>query len=245
MITLTEQEKERYSRQILFWGIESQERLKRAKVGIIGAGGLGSPILIYLAVAGIGKLIIADKDYVELSNLNRQTLHWHKDIGKEKTASAEEKLKTINPDIEIISYFGEVNQTNIDKIFGEADVLVDALDNFPSRFLMNEYVWKKKIPFFHGAIWGLEGRVTTFIPGETCCLQCLYSESPPKEVFPVVGVTPGLTAMIQSTEVLKYFTGRGRLLLNRLLIYEGETMKFREISLKKDSSCKVCGVSKG
>lgn len=241
MVTLTETEKERYDRQILLWGIKAQGKLKNAKVGIIGTGGLGSPILIYLTVAGIGKIILADKDRVELSNLNRQILHWDKDIGKEKTVSAEGKLRMINPDVEIVSYPTEVTEKNIDQIFNEVDVLIDGLDNYPSRFLMNEYAWEKGLPFFHGAIWGLEGRVTTFIPGKTGCLRCLYSEAPPKAVFPVAGVTPGLVAILQTTEVLKYFTGIGELLLNQLLIYDGETMEFRKIKLTKNPNCPVCG----
>lgn len=240
MSTLTEQEKQRYDRQILLWGIEAQEKLKKAKIGIIGTGGLGSPILTYLAVAGVGKIIAADKDRVELSNLNRQILHWNKDVGKEKAVSAEEKLKQINPEVEIISYATEVTEQNIEQIFPEVDVLVDGLDNYPSRFLMNEYAWKKGLPFFHGAIWGLEGRVTTFIPGKTSCLRCLYSEAPPKAVFPVAGVTPGLIAMLQTTEVLKYLTGSGELLLDQLLIYDGELMEFRKIKLTKNPDCPVC-----
>lgn len=240
MAILTEEEKKRYDRQILLWGLEAQEKLKKAKIGIIGTGGLGSPILTYLAVAGVGKIILADKDRVELSNLNRQILHWNKDIGKEKAYSAEEKLKMINPDVEIVSHFTEVTEKNIDQIFNNVDVLIDGLDNYPSRFLMNEYAWKKGLPFFHGAIWGLEGRATTFIPGKTSCLRCLYSEAPPKAVFPVAGVTPGIIAMIQTTEVLKYLTGTGQLLLDQLLIYDGETMEFRKIKLSKNPKCSIC-----
>lgn len=240
MANLTDAEKQRYDRQILLWGIDAQEKLKKAKIGIIGTGGLGSPILTYLAVAGVGKIVVADKDRVELSNLNRQVLHWNKDVGREKAISAEEKLKQINPDVEIVSYPTEVTTENIEQIFQDVDVLIDGLDNYPSRFLMNEYAWKKGLPFFHGAIWGLEGRVTTFIPGKTSCLRCLYSEAPPKAIFPVAGVTPGLIAMIQTTEVLKYLTGTGELLLDQLLIYNGETMEFRKIRLRKNPDCPVC-----
>jgi len=243
MATLTENDRTRFDRQIRIphWGVEGQERLKCAKVGIIGTGGLGSPITIYLAVAGIGRIVLADKDVVERSNLNRQILHWDRDIGRKKAASAEEKLRQLNPEIEIVSYDREITGENIEEVFRDVDAVVDALDNLPSRFLLNEFAVRHRMPLFHGAVWGLEGRASTIIPGKTVCLRCIYPEELPEEVFPVAGVTPALIGVIQATEVLKYFTGIGELLLDQLLIYDGETMSFSKLSLKRESQCPVCG----
>jgi len=243
MATLTEHDRTRFDRQIRIprWGVAGQERLKRAKVGIIGTGGLGSPITIYLAVAGIGRIVLADGDVVERSNLNRQILHWDRDIGRKKAASAEEKLRQLNPEMEIISYDRESTGENIEEVFRDVDAVVDALDNLPSRFLLNEFAVRHRLPLFHGAVWGLEGRASTIIPGKTVCLRCIYAEEIPEEVFPVAGVTPALIGVIQATEVLKYFTGIGELLLNQLLIYDGEMMSFSKLSLKRESHCPVCG----
>lgn len=239
---LTESERKRYHRQMIIsgWGEEGQAKLKGTKIGVVGAGGLGSPILMYLAVAGFGQIIVADKDKIELSNLNRQILHWDKDIGRKKADSARQKLQAMNPDVEIVTYAEEVNGENIDEIFAEADALIDALDNFPSRFLLNEFAVKRDIPLFHGAVWGLEGRVTTIIPGETPCFRCIYAASPPEEVFPVVGVSPALIAIIQVTEAIKYFTGIGELLKGQLLIFDGEAMMFSKVRLKRDPDCPIC-----
>ena len=243
MSFLTENELRRYNRQMLIsgWGEEGQLKLKRAKVGVIGAGGLGSPILIYLAVVGFGKIIAADKDKIELSNLNRQVLHWDKDIGREKAISAKEKLQQINPDVEITAVTSEVNEEKIEKIFSSVDAVIDALDNFESRMMLNKFAVEHRIPMFHGAVWGMEGRAMTIIPGETACFRCLYSESPPQEVFPVVGVTPALIGIIQVTEAIKYFTGVGELLKNQLLVYDGELMAFSKLRVNRDADCPVCG----
>ncbi|MCK5119089.1 MAG: HesA/MoeB/ThiF family protein [Candidatus Latescibacteria bacterium] len=242
MVSLTENDRIRFDRQMRIsgWGAEGQKRLKRATVGIIGTGGLGSPITIYLAVAGVGRIVLADKDVVERSNLNRQILHWDRDIGRKKADSAEEKLRQLNPEIEIVSYGSEITGENIEEVFGEVDAVVDALDNLPSRFLLNEFAIRHRLPLFHGAVWGLEGRASTMIPGKTVCLRCIYPEELPGEVFPVAGVAPGLIGIIQATEVLKYFTGVGELLLNQLLICDAETMSFSKISLKRTPHCPVC-----
>ena len=242
MATLTENDRIRFDRQIRIpgWGAEGQQRLKSAKVGIIGTGGLGSPITVYLAVAGVGSIVLADKDVVELSNLNRQILHWDRDIRRKKVESAEEKLKQLNPEIEIVSYEGEITGENIEEVFRDVDAVVDALDNLPSRFLLNEFAVRHRVPLFHGAVWGLEGRASTIIPGKTVCLRCIYPEELPEEIFPVVGVTPALIGVVQATEVLKYFTGIGELLLDQLLIYDGEMMSFSKLSLKRAPHCPVC-----
>jgi len=243
MKQLNESDKIRFDRQMRIngWGENGQKKLKNASVGILGIGGLGSPISIYLAVAGVGRIILVDRDTIELSNLNRQILHWNRDIDVLKAQSAKQKLNKINPDIEIITYAETADEDNIDKLFEGADAVIDALDNFESRFLLNKFAVAQKIPLFHGAVWGLEGRATTVLPGKTICLRCIYKEVPSKEIFPVVGVTPAVIGSIQATEVLKYFTGIGELLANRLLIYDGETMEFNQVMMNRDPNCPVCG----
>jgi adenylyltransferase/sulfurtransferase len=235
------QELDRYKRQIMLFGEEGQKRLKKATIFIAGAGGLGSPISIYLAVAGVGRIVLADKDSVELTNLNRQILHFNSDIGERKTTSALRKLKEINPDVTIEVLDTTIDETNILEIIGDADGIVDAMDNFPTRYLLNSAAYTKKIPFFHGGIRGLCGQATTFIPGKTACLSCIFPHPPPAEVFPVVGVTPGLIGMVQANEVIKYLTGTGELLTDRLFYWDGERATVDEITLERNPSCPVCG----
>jgi molybdopterin/thiamine biosynthesis adenylyltransferase len=241
---LSERELERYKRQILLFGQDGQERLKRAEIFIAGAGGLGCPISIYLAVAGIGTITLVDNDVVELTNLNRQILHYDRDIGKKKTASAGEKLSEINPDIRVKVVDATIGEANVIRLVGSADGIVDAMDNFPTRYLLNEAAIRNKIPLFHGAIRGLYGQATTIIPGKTPCLRCIFPNPPPKEVFPVVGVTPGFIGMIQATEVLKYLIHEGNLLTNRLFIWDGMEAHAEEIRVEKNPVCTACGTKK-
>lgn len=237
----SERERERYKRQMMLFGDEGQERLKKAHIFIAGAGGLGSPISIYLAVAGIGTLTVVDKDVVDQSNLNRQILHYDRDIGRKKTASAEEKLRKINPDITIKVIDTTIEESNGAKLVGKANGIIDALDNYPTRYLLNDIAIQKNIPLFHGAIRGFYGQATTIIPGKTACLRCIFPNPPPKEVFPVVGVTPGFIGMIQATEVLKYVLGSGELLANRLLIWDGMQAHAEEIAVVRNPACVSCG----
>jgi len=243
MSILTANDYQRYNRQMMIdgWGEEGQTKLKQTTIGVLGAGGLGSPLLMYLTVAGFGKIIVADKDVPELSNLNRQILHWDKDIGRKKAESAKEKLQDMNRDIEIVAYADEVTENNIEQVFAGVDAVCDALDNFESRFVLNAFAVAHRIPLFHGAIWGLQGEATTIVPGETACFRCTYSEVMPGEVFPVVGVTPALIAVIQATEAIKYFTGVGELLKDQLLLYEGDSMTFSKVKIKRNPDCPVCG----
>ena len=241
---ITERERERYKRQMMLFGDEGQEKLKDAHIFIAGAGGLGSPISIYLAVAGVGHITIVDMDVVDQSNLNRQILHFDRDIGRKKTASAEEKLREINPDIIVTAIDQKIDESNADRMIGDASGIVDAMDNFPTRYLLNEVAIRKNIPLFHGAISGFYGQATTIIPGKTPCLRCIFPKAPPKEVFPVVGVTPGFIGMIQATEVLKYLLGRGNLLTNRLFIWDGMESRAEEICVEANSCCTACGSGK-
>jgi molybdopterin/thiamine biosynthesis adenylyltransferase len=245
---LTINELERYDRQIMIANIgkEGQEKLKRARVFIAGAGGLGSSAAIYLTAAGVGKIRVVDHDCVELTNLNRQVLHWEKDIGKKKVSSAREKLKKINHEVKIEAIEETITEANVFQLVAGFDVIVDAMDNLPTRYLLNKAAIEKNIPFFHGAVYGFEGRAMTIIPGKTACLRCVYRGDIPKEKFPVIGVTPAVIGCIQATEVIKYIVGIGELLKNRLLIYDGLDMKFTEFKVKKDPQCEHCGhVRKG
>lgn len=242
---LSQEELIRYDRQIMIpeIGREGQDRLKKAKVFIAGAGGLGCPVSVYLAVAGVGHIRITDHDRIDLSNLNRQILHWHRDIGRMKVDSAREKLSEINPDVKIEIISKTIDEENISSLTDGSDAIVDAMDNFPARYILNKAAVEKNIPFFHGAVRGLEGRAMTIIPGKTACLRCMYHGTPPAERSPVLGATPAIIGSIQATEVIKYFVGMGDLLADRLLIYDGTSMTFKEFRMKKNPECDHCGVN--
>jgi molybdopterin/thiamine biosynthesis adenylyltransferase len=240
---LTTAERDRYQRQIMMdgFGEVGQEKLKQAKVFIAGAGGLGSPVAIYLAVAGVGQIRIVDRDVVELSNLNRQILHWDKDVDRGKAESAGEKLRQMNSDIKIEVIAENLTEDNILELIGDCQLIVDAMDNFPTRYLLNKAALSRNMPFFHGSVHGLDGMATTIIPGETACLRCIFPEPPPAAIFPVIGVTPGIIGCIQATEVIKHIVGIGELLKNRLLVWDGTITHFGELIVKKDPQCRDCG----
>jgi molybdopterin/thiamine biosynthesis adenylyltransferase len=241
---LTMKELQRYNRQIMIYGFgeAGQEKLKKARVFLAGVGGLGSPVAIYLTAAGIGTLRIADHDKVELSNLNRQVIHWEENIGKRKVDAAVEKLSKLNSDVKIETIAETITEANVAKLVGDSDLIVDAMDNLPTRYILNKAAIDKGIPFFHGAVYGFEGRAMTVLPGKTACLNCLYhGVSLPQEKFPVIGVTPAVIGCIQATEVIKYIVGLGELLTNRLLNFDGLRMKFNEFQINRDPNCEVCG----
>ncbi|NMB78773.1 MAG: HesA/MoeB/ThiF family protein [Methanomicrobiales archaeon] len=238
---VSKRELERYKRQILLFGEEGQERLKRSHIFIAGAGGLGSPIAIYLAVAGVGTITIVDMDAVDVSNLNRQILHTDRDVGKKKTVSAIEKLREYNADITINAIDTMITADNGHELVGRADGIVDAMDNFPVRYLLNRVALARKIPFFHGAIRGFHGQATTILPGKTPCLECIFKDAPPKEVFPVVGTTAGVIGTIQANEVIKYLTGHGDLLAGRLFIWDGLAATGEHLMIEKNPACPACG----
>ena len=244
---LTKGEMERYDRQIIVrgFGVEGQEKLKKARVFIAGAGGLGSAAATYLTAAGVGVIRLVDHDRVELSNLNRQVLHWDEDIGRSKVASAAEKLNQLNRGVEIEAIEEMITEANVSQLVAGFDLIVDAMDNLPTRYLLNKVAIEKNIPFFHGAVHGFEGRAMTIIPGETACLRCVYRGVIPEDKFPVIGVTPAVIGCIQATEVIKYIVGVGQLLTNRLLVYDGLSMKFTEFRVKKDPNCEHCGDLRG
>ena len=240
---LTADEQIRYDRQIIIReiGHGGQEKLKKAKVVIAGSGGLGSVISMYLVAAGVGTLRIVDHDRVELSNLNRQVLHWEKDIGRSKTDSAVEKLSQLNKNVKIEAISETIDEANASQLVAGFDLIVDAMDNLPTRYFLNKAALENNIPFIHGAVYGFEGRAMTIIPGETACLRCTYHGLIPEMKTPVIGVTPAVIGCIQATEVIKYILGIGELLTNRLLVYDGLKMKFTELIVRKDPNCEHCG----
>jgi adenylyltransferase/sulfurtransferase len=222
-------------------GQEGQGKLKRSRVAIAGAGGLGSPIAIYLTAAGIGKIRMIDHEEVALSNLNRQILHWEEDIGRKKVDSARTKLKYLNRAVEIETIAETITEGNVSQLVDGCDVIVDAMDNLPTRYVLNRCAIEKKVPFFHGAVNGFEGRAMTILPGKTACLRCMYRGPVPQEKFPVIGVAPAVIGSIQATEVIKYLVGIGKLLTNRLLIYDGLKVTFSEFTVNKNPDCDHCG----
>jgi molybdopterin-synthase adenylyltransferase len=240
---LTPNERERYDRQIMIGeiGQEGQEKLKRSRVAIAGAGGLGSPIAVYLTAAGIGMIRVIDHDQVALSNLNRQILHWEEDVGRKKVDSARMKLRNLNSAVEIEAIAETITEGNVSQLVDGCDVIVDAMDNLPTRYILNRCAIEKNIPFFHGAVNGFQGRIMTIIPGETACLRCMYRGPVPQEKFPVIGVAPAVIGCIQATEVIKYLLGIGKLLTNRLLIYDGLKVTFTEFRVNKNPNCDHCG----
>jgi len=241
---LSREELERYDRQIMLYGFgeEGQEKLKKARVFIAGAGGLGSPVSIYLAIAGVGNIRIIDHDTVELSNLNRQILHWQENIRERKTDSAVEKLRKLNPDIKVEGIAETITEKNIPRLVADADIIIDAMDNLETRYILNRAAIDKNIPFVHGAVNGFEGRAMTVIPGKSACLNCVYhGVTVPREKFPVIGVTPAVIGCIQATEAIKYITGMGNLLTNRLINYDALSMTFTEFTVKRDPDCEHCG----
>ncbi len=238
---ISESELTRYARQITLFGKEGQEKLKSARVFIAGAGGLGCPIALYLAAAGIGHIRLADNDRVDLTNLNRQILHWERDVGRRKCDSVVEKLKAFNSDVTLEALNVTIDEKNAQDLVGNADLIVDAMDNFDTRYVLNHIARRNEIPLMHGAVRGFDGQATTIMPGKTACLRCIFPRPPPQEVFPVIGVTPGVIGLIQANEVLKYLLGIGKPLENRLLIWNGLEAELETITITRDPCSEECG----
>jgi molybdopterin/thiamine biosynthesis adenylyltransferase len=249
MIDFTEEQLERYSRHIILKdiGVEGQEKILKSKVIIIGVGGLGSPIALYLAAAGIGTLGIADGDKVELSNLQRQIIHFTKDVNTPKVKSAEEKISLLNPDVKVNPIREFVSADNIRDIIRGYDFVIDGTDNFAAKFLINDACVLEKIPFSHGGILGFTGQTMTVRPGSSTCYRCIFTAPPQKNAVPtcsqtgVLGAIVGILGTIQTAEVLKFVTGAGSLLTDTLLTFDALTMQFRKITLSRQKKCAVCG----
>ena len=241
-MTLSSKETERYQRQMIIsgWGEEGQEKLRASTVFIAGAGGLGSPVSIYLAAAGVGTIRICDFGEPELSNLNRQILHAEADIGINKAVSARDALMETNPHVKVEPLQEKITDESVKALVGKSDIILDCLDNFEARHVINRYAVQNGLPFVHAGIHGLSGQITFVHAPETPCLQCIFPGSVPKEVFPVAGVTPGVVGVLEATEALKWLVGIGENLKGRLLIWEGELMEFQNVEVKKDPDCPVC-----
>lgn len=245
---LTEADFIRYGRQILYpdFGESGQERLKQSHVVVAGLGGLGCSASMYLASAGVGHITLVDCDVVVLSNLNRQVLHWEEDIGEKKPFSAARKLAKLNPTIDITPLFEKITEDNVEDIIKGTNVVIDGMDNFETRFILNSECVVQGIPFIHGGVYGFLGEITTIIPGETPCLACIFPVTPKKEgTVPVFGVTPAFIAALQVAEAIKLLAGFGNLLTNRMLYINGITMEFNSCPLTKNPDCKVCGIKEG
>lgn len=236
---------EKYARQIPLFGSTGQKKISETSVFIAGAGGLGSAVSTYLVQAGIGEIIIADYDVVVESNLNRQFLHATKDIGKKKVYSAYQTLHAMNPDITISAIPDRITRDNICSCIRDADLLVDATDNYITRFLLNETSQEESIPLIHGAVEGFSGQLTTIIPGLTPCLSCIFPNIPEQYPTPVLGATAGVIGSLQAMEVIKYITGSGHLLTGRLLIWDGLIGKTDYLTVSKRKDCGGCNRSTG
>jgi molybdopterin/thiamine biosynthesis adenylyltransferase len=232
---------ERYDRQLRLWGREVQERLRSSTVLVVGVGGLGTVAYLYLALAGIGRLILVDSETVEPTNLNRQILYRDEDVGKPKALVAAERLKQANPDVTVEAYTSRMDENLAEKLVGKADVVVDGLDNWPSRMMLDRVCWKLGKPLVHAGIYGMYGQATTVVPGKTPCLRCIFpSVRDTQRPFPVVGFTPGILGLIEAAEAVKLITGYGRTLAGRLLVVDLYSMEFSLLELKAEGCEKVC-----
>jgi adenylyltransferase/sulfurtransferase len=244
---LSDNDLKRYDRQIMLpeIGEKGQVKLQQTRVLIAGAGGLGSPVALYLAAAGIGTLRIVDNDRVSLSNLNRQILHGDADIDKLKVDSAQERLGQLNSQIVIEKITETITAENAAELTNGCNLMVDALDNIETRFILNRASVMHGIPFVHGGVSGFEGRAMTIIPGKSACLRCMHrGPAPPPSKFPVIGVAPGVIGAVQATEAIKVLLNIGKPLLNRLLVYDGFNLTCREFKIKRNPECDHCGVER-
>ena len=236
-------ERERYTRHLGLpgWDRETQQRLKDSVVFVAGLGGLGSPVTMYLAAAGIGCLRLCDADCVEASNLNRQLLHGGDDIDIEKALSAQEALAAVNPHVRTVPLVATIEDATVEALVGDARLIVDCLDNFDARYVLNHFAVRTGTPLVHAGVSGLSGQITFLHPPETPCLRCIVPDAPTSGVFPILGATAGVIGCLEALEAVKYCSGTGRLLKNRMVLWDGEDMKFWELDIRKEPECPACG----
>jgi len=246
--TLSKEQRDRYSRHLLLpeVGVEGQQKLLDAKVLLLGAGGLGSPAALYLAAAGVGTLGIVDDDTVDLSNLQRQVIHTTDRLGEPKVDSAAETIAQINPDVEVVKHQVRLDSSNVIELIEPYDIVIDGLDNFPTRYLLNDASVRLRKPVVSASILGFDGQLSVFQPYEGPCYRCLYPVPPPAELAPscgangVIGVLPGTMGLLQATEVVKLILGEGEPMIGRLLLYEALGATFTELKVRRDPECPVC-----
>lgn len=232
----------RYSRQLPLIGLDGQLRLLKSTALVVGAGGLGSSTLLYLVAAGVGRVIVVDKGYVDLPDLNRQILYTERDIGKPKALVAQERLRELNGSIAVIGYTMDVRDTNFEKLILEADVVIDCLDNWPARIILNELVVKHSKVLVHAGIYGYYGQVTTIIPGQTPCLNCIVARPVERTgPLPVIGFTPAVLGAIEVAEALRVLLGERPTLAGELLIVDLKNMEFNKLRISRRSDCPICG----
>jgi len=249
MADFTDSQLERYSRNIVLpeVGLAGQEKLLKARVLIIGAGGLGSPAGLYLAAAGVGTIGIADYDAVELSNLQRQIIHASGDIGRTKVDSAAEKIRALNPEITVRTHLESLGAANISDIIREYDFIIDGSDNFSTKFLINDACIFENIPYSHGGVLRFAGQTMTVLPGKSACYRCIFPKPPPPEAVPtcsragILGAVAGILGTIQAVESLKYILNLGELLTDVLLTFDAKTMDFNKVKILKQKDCPICG----
>ena len=246
---LTNEEVARYSRHVILpeVGMEGQLKLKAARVLCIGAGGLGSPVALYLAAAGVGTIGVVDFDQVDYSNLQRQIIHGTPDVGRSKLESAKERLNALNPEVEVVTHEMAVSSQNALELFAGYDLVVDGTDNFPTRYLVNDACVLSGKPNIYGSIYRFEGQASVFATADGPCYRCMFPEPPPPGLVPscaeggVLGILPGVVGTIQATEAVKVILGAGEPLIGRFLLFDALKMRFRELKVRKDPECPVCG----
>ncbi|MCA9473709.1 MAG: molybdopterin-synthase adenylyltransferase MoeB [Nitrospirales bacterium] len=239
----------RYSRHILLpeVGGKGQKKLSKARVFVVGAGGLGSPVALYLAAAGVGTIGLIDSDVVDLSNLQRQVLHHTPDVNRPKVTSAKEKILALNPDVQVETYEDRLTSENALELIKQYDIVIDGVDNFPAKFLINDACYFAKKPLVHGGILRFDGRVFTIIPDESACYRCIFKAPPPPGLVAncqeagIIGVVAGIIGTIQATEAIKLILNIGNPLTNRILDFNAQTTRFREVRTKRNPNCQLCG----
>ncbi len=242
---LSIRDKDRYRRQLIIegFGERAQLKLKDATAGVLGVGGLGSPAIMYLAAAGIGRILLVDDQVPEMSNLNRQTMHWLRDVSASrlKVESAAWKIKEMNEEVQVLERCERVNKESISRVLSEADVILDCTDNFVTRYALNSFCVETRKPFVHAGVEGMQGQITTIVPGKTPCLSCLFPKPPPrKEELPILGAVAGVFGSMQAAEAIKLITGLGDALKGEMVIGDLRANTWERVEVQRNASCPIC-----
>ncbi len=239
--SLTSEELERYNRQIILFGEESQAKLKKSRVLVVGAGGLGSSALYYLAAAGVGRIIVVDRERVELSNLNRQILYTSSDVGLSKASATLRRLRELNPNVDVLTLSRDFDEGLAEEIVPKVDLAIDALDNWGTRILLNRVCVKYGKPLIHAGVEGFYGQLMVIVPGETACLQCIIpAKLSERKPFPIIGPIPGILGAMEALEAIKILTGCGEIAKGKLMLFNGHSLSLISVSIKRNPKCPVC-----